>query len=229
MSTLNRAISQGLQTDRVPQEIAFLSPVRRIGGLTFDAILSEDHRSDYEVTQFPVEDGSIISDHFIRRPRTLTVEGAVSDLILSDPTKLPASRSYGAAESGTAIGRSSAAFRALEDLQSRGELFDVQTGLKLYRNMLMTSFSTTTTAESAYAMAFTATLQEVVTTSVSVIQVEPGKTERRAKKPQVKGIVQAKPVTPVTADTPTTPTPDQSLALKLLNMIEKLTNPSGAK
>lgn len=47
--------------------------------LQFDACLQENHQYSSTPTAFPVEDGSIISDHVILNPVTLTLTGVVSD------------------------------------------------------------------------------------------------------------------------------------------------------
>lgn len=47
--------------------------------LIFDAIRTEDHTMSATVTEHPVENGSIISDHVIQQPDKLTITGLVSN------------------------------------------------------------------------------------------------------------------------------------------------------
>lgn len=47
--------------------------------LDFDATLLEDFSRSAEVTQFPVENGAVLSDHYQPQPRAITLEVQVSD------------------------------------------------------------------------------------------------------------------------------------------------------
>lgn len=50
-----------------------------IGGLFFDAVLDESSELTTEVTEFPIEDGSVGNDHAVQRPLMLTMRVGVSD------------------------------------------------------------------------------------------------------------------------------------------------------
>lgn len=47
--------------------------------LDFDATLLEEFSRSAEVTRFPVEDGSVLSDHYQPQPRAITLEVQVTD------------------------------------------------------------------------------------------------------------------------------------------------------
>ena len=47
--------------------------------VVFDAVVNEDHAMSATVTEHPIEDGSIISDHVIQQPDQLTLRGIVSN------------------------------------------------------------------------------------------------------------------------------------------------------
>lgn len=47
--------------------------------LDFDATLLEEFTRAAEVTRFPVEDGSVLSDHYRAQPRAITLEVQISD------------------------------------------------------------------------------------------------------------------------------------------------------
>jgi hypothetical protein len=51
----------------------------QIGGMTLDATLVETHQFTAAVTDYEVEDGSVITDHIHLKPVTLLIEGVVSD------------------------------------------------------------------------------------------------------------------------------------------------------
>lgn len=55
-----------------------------IDGYFFDASLSESHVREAEITEFPIENGSPITDHRIRRPLSVTIEFAKSDTPINE-------------------------------------------------------------------------------------------------------------------------------------------------
>lgn len=53
-----------------------------IGGFTALVRVREHYRLAAEIPNTPVEDGSFINDHIIRRPLTITIEGNVADVFI---------------------------------------------------------------------------------------------------------------------------------------------------
>ncbi|MDX1811580.1 MAG: hypothetical protein R3240_06505, partial [Gammaproteobacteria bacterium] len=51
----------------------------KIGTLALDASLQENHKLSSKVTSFPIENGSIVSDHILNNPITVSIEGFVTD------------------------------------------------------------------------------------------------------------------------------------------------------
>lgn len=51
----------------------------KIGAVTLDATINEQHEYANKVTKFPVEDGSDISDHAKREPERITIEGIITN------------------------------------------------------------------------------------------------------------------------------------------------------
>lgn len=47
--------------------------------LTFDATISEQYQQDVEPTAFPLEDGSVVTDHLVVAPLEIAVAGVISD------------------------------------------------------------------------------------------------------------------------------------------------------
>ena len=47
--------------------------------VTFDTTISEDHKFTSRVTFFPIESGTIVSDHIINQPDVVTISGFVTD------------------------------------------------------------------------------------------------------------------------------------------------------
>lgn len=65
-----------------------LTPVAFLRGnsvlVSFDAVVQETHSVEAQPTAFPIEDGSTISDHVIRTPRELSLQGIITDTPLRD-------------------------------------------------------------------------------------------------------------------------------------------------
>lgn len=179
--------------------------IRSMGGLVFDAVFEETHEADLEVTDNPVETGVVVSDHAFMKPLRVKISAGVSDTPLAVVTD-----DHFASDAG----RSRRAFELLTELQKRAEPFDLQTGLKLYENMVCTSIRTSQDKDSAGALLFTAELREVIIVYTQVVTYpprKPGATKRQAGPKKDKGEQQGKEVT----DKPK----KQSLAKKLSDAI----------
>lgn len=111
---------------------------RSIGGVFVDVVISEEHESEMEIAEHPVEKGAKISDHAWRLPYRVTLESAI------------------AGERGVA------SFQQLLDVQAAAEPFSLVTGLKVYQNMLIKRLTATRDRENARVLKFEAELQEVV-------------------------------------------------------------------
>lgn len=117
-----------------------------IAGVLLDAVLSEDHLYNSRVTNFPVEDGRIISDHIINEPETVQITGVVSDTPISFFAPFNASIN---------------AFQRLVEIHDRRELITIVTGIKVYTNMAITSLQVPRNALSGQSLTFTMNFQKV--------------------------------------------------------------------
>lgn len=163
--------------------------IRSMGGLVFDAVFEETHEADLEVTDNPVETGVVVSDHAFMKPLRVKISAGVSDTPLAVVTDDPFASD---------AGRSRRAFEMLTEVQKRAEPFDLQTGLKLYENMVCTSIRTSQDKDSAGALLFTAELREVIIVYTQVVTYpprKPGATKRQAGPKKDKGEQQGKEVT----------------------------------
>lgn len=127
-------------------------PARKLGAIELDAVIAETHSSSITVTDNPIEDGSTISDHAYSNPKEFVIVGGISNTPF-----LPREGVNNAVDQT----RISAAFKQLQDLQASAVPFDVQSGLRLYKNMLITSLDVTQDAETFYVLIFRAALREV--------------------------------------------------------------------
>lgn len=160
---------------------------RNIGGYVFDAVISEEHTSELEVTDSPVETGESISDHAYMKPKKLKIVAGVSDVILNPLTRFSGADKFGAGDS-----RSVTAFKLLQELQETREPFNVQTGLKLYSNMVITSLSVTQDKESAKAAMFECHLREVIIVETQTVKYPPRSKAKQARATKDSGKVQPK-------------------------------------
>lgn len=62
-----------------PLERVFLRPLRSLGGLSFDVVVSEEHEDTLTIAKHPVEQGANISDHAYRNPCKVVIKGASSE------------------------------------------------------------------------------------------------------------------------------------------------------
>jgi len=115
--------------------------------ITFDTMVSEEHKFSSRVTYYPVESGTIVSDHIINQPDVVILSGLVSDT----PLNIFATFS-----------RSVAAFNALIQLHERRQIVDIVTGIKVYKNMAITSIDVPRTIKTGQTLTFNIQLQRIV-------------------------------------------------------------------
>jgi hypothetical protein len=135
------------------------SPVlAQIAEIVLDASIEETHEFKSKVTQFPVEDGSTISDNIYNEPEHLTMHG----LVTNNPLPRPGEAVYGDSENAPlSVSRAEATlFQLMKIRQSRTPIAIV-TGLMNYSNMVMTSLSIPRDAAKGNAINFTAEFTKI--------------------------------------------------------------------
>ena len=118
-----------------------------VQGIFLDVTVSEDHHYVSRVTQFPIENGRIITDHVINEPETLSLTGIVSD----SPLAILSS-----------FNRSTDAFNRLIRIHELKERITVVTGIKVYENMIMTSLNVPRNVETGQSLSFVMEFQKVI-------------------------------------------------------------------
>lgn len=119
----------------------------KVGVVTFDTMVQEEHKFSSRVTYFPVERGTIVSDHIINQPDVVHLSGLVSDTPLTIFAP---------------FNRSIAAFNALLEIHRTRQIIDVVTGIKLYRNMAITSLDVPRTVKTGQTLTFNIELQRII-------------------------------------------------------------------
>lgn len=143
-------------------ESVYVRPARSIGGLVMDVTVEETHTDDAEFSDHPIENGADITDHVILLPSGLTITAGVSD------------------SGGTSAGdkRSVEAYEKLLELRAERIPFDVVTGKRVYKNMLIRSLSHTTDKETENSILFTAELRQVIIVTIQAVSIPRSRQKR---------------------------------------------------
>lgn len=121
----------------------------QIGHVVIDAVLSENHRFDANITENPVEDGTIYSDNVVLLPVVVELECRISDA-----TSTPARLNY--------PGRSSEAYKELVALQKKRQKITIVTGLNVYQNMIIESLGIPRSGADGNSIRFTLVAKEIL-------------------------------------------------------------------
>lgn len=134
------------------QPLSFLSigPKRSFGGVSGYVTISEAATDSLEITQQPVQQGAMISDHAFKKPINFSIQ-----MLFADNRGQSLSQIY----------------QSLLDLQSTLTPFDVTTPKRTYHNMLFQTLGQTTDKKTEHCLAITASFQEVIVVPVSTATV----------------------------------------------------------
>lgn len=183
-------------------ENLFIRTKKSIGGIELDAVLSETHNNQVRLTKNPVELGADITDHAVVEPKKINIQAQVSDTPLG-------TAAFGqivdlvAGLFGTStaqnITRSNAAYNAMVQLMEEREPIEVQTKLKLYQDMVITSLSVTQDKNTSRIVLMNISLEEVLITESQIVKLTPeqlqeGSAREQATSAEKKG--RQEPVTP---------------------------------
>lgn len=146
----------------------YLLAMCEIDGYPIDAVVTESHDYENEVTSFPVESGVDISDHVRRKPVKVTMEGLVSD------SPIGAVARHTTRQTGLPSDTSKA---KLEKIRDSGDTVTIITSLGVFKNMLMSSLSFPRDGDSGHQNKFKAEfiqLQIVTNNRILVRTATPG-------------------------------------------------------
>ena len=141
-------------------------PRGKIGSLTIDATINDSVSYASSVTQYPVEEGSFISDHITIQPYTVEIRGLISD----SPFFIP-----GITENSSFLtlnnSRVKNAYEELLALFVKKEPFDVVTGLDVYSDVFFTSFDISRDANTGKALSFDAKFQQILFATPATVKI----------------------------------------------------------
>lgn len=140
---------------------ATILPRRAIGPFNATITVEEIATDDLEITQHPVQQGAAITDHAYLKPAVVAIK------VLFNDEDAPLAETYA----------------KLRKLQSDREPFDLITGKRQYKNMLLKSLSQTNDAATENVLSINAELHEILITQIETTtvparskQANPGKT-----------------------------------------------------
>ena len=189
----------------------------KIGTLVLDASLEEEFSYDSEVSSFPVESGSTITDNIRPLPIKVSIKGVVSDTPIGAMIAVRSEEGFASqdlsaralaattaergsqtalellqfgsdfASSPTYFSPSTKALTDLEDIYITRLPVTIQTTLKTYTSMAMSSLSITRDSTTGAALTFTAKFEQIIIVTNDRTKVRVA--TRSAGKKQNKGTV----------------------------------------
>lgn len=136
------------------------------GRLIFESVVTEEHDVDNVITEFPVETGFIVSDHVIRKPRTLKMEVMSTNMVFRERRE---------SSNSDAINKVKADFDTVVALVQQGIVVQVTTILGVYLDCVITKFNTKQDVHTASVMMGTLIIKEL-----NVVGIENAEASKQA-------------------------------------------------
>lgn len=154
--------------------VLFNQQSRRIAAIVPSVVISERHSDAVEITEHPIGTGAPINDHAYKRPADLVMElGFAGGGSLLD---IPGASQLNIGGRSLSVGTSpKEIYQQLLDLQSSFAPFDVTTGKRLYRDMLIRALEVTTDKFTENVLMITVTMREVILTDTQSVTTTPVK------------------------------------------------------
>ncbi len=143
----------------------------QIASIKIDTFLSEDHSYSSSVTTSPIEDGAFVNDHIIKDPFTLSVNGYVSNISTIGIGVLDQALAGISVLSGKNKAKDAEA--ELVRIRNDKEIFTVVTGLRSYKNMVITNVSFPRSSTTGSGLEFNATFQQIEIAKIEIVTLDP--------------------------------------------------------
>lgn len=139
-----------------------------IGVLELDALLTESTSLRSQITEYPIEDGSVISDHISQESETLSIEGVITGAgtlfnISAGKSKLIAAK------------------EALRELHEKRELISIVTGVDVYDDFAIESCEISRNNEDGEQFSVSMELRKIKKVTLRTEEIPPEKTSGKAK------------------------------------------------
>lgn len=129
-----------------------------VGSITFDLILTENHNFSNEVTQYNVENGSVISDHIRNNLENGSLSGLISNFTL---------RKY-----GLFTNRAQDAFDEFVRLWKEKTLVTIVTVMRVYDDVAITNVSVDRSGDTGEAIVLNVSFQKVKQVSLKAVLID---------------------------------------------------------
>lgn len=136
-----------------------------VGVVQFDATVSETHVEEAEITDHPVEGGDEVSDNIRSRPRSIQINGRVTNTPIAILASLTAPSPLTSSFLPSLGDRVGDAYAELQRVKNTGTLVDVVTTLEEYSSMAIQSLVTTRDKNTGNVLDCVISLKEVRVTS----------------------------------------------------------------
>ena len=137
-------------------ELITISPSRFFGPITALVTIEERATDRSTITEHPVEQGAAITDHVFDQPADLQIRfGATNS----------------SADAGGDEGYVTNLYQQILALKTAHQPFQIQTGKRLYDNMVVAEITQVTDKDSEAALFFTAICKQIIIVQTSVVQV----------------------------------------------------------
>lgn len=133
-----------------PISLIPIKPLRKIGDISVNVVLTENTNDTLTITKQPVQQGASITDHAYKEPTALAMTVLFSANLGLNLDKL---------------------YQQLLDLQSSRIPFDIITPKRIYRSMLMGTLVQNTDKNTENCLSINASFQEIIIVKVSTTQV----------------------------------------------------------
>jgi len=140
----------------------------------FDASLNEGISRSAEVTKHPVEQGADITDHVRVLPRTITIQGWVSN----NPIQFAASQRTGPAPRSIVAD----AYQALEQIMDAKTPVRVVTDLRNFDDMILANIDASRDKDTGQILDATITLEQIIIATTETVEPPNPVKKQRAKK-----------------------------------------------
>jgi len=134
-------------------------PVRNVNGIFADAVVEELHSDESEITEHPVEVGSVIADHMYKLPSELALT-----YVWSMGSVQNTSRDNSFLKS---------IYQQFLTLKDSATLMQVITGKRVYKNMVVRSLAVRTDKETENLLELRIGLREIILATTQTVPLTP--------------------------------------------------------
>lgn len=138
-----------------------------IGILELDALLTENTSLRSKITEYPVEDGSVISDHITQEAEMLSIEGVITGVGTQFNVSAGKAKLISAKET-------------LRQLHRERELLTITTGMEIYTDFAIESCEISRKADGGEQFDVSLTLKKIKKVTLRTEDIPPEKTSGSA-------------------------------------------------